>query len=297
MSRTPLDVKCSKGRATRRQFVSALLAGSTVACSDSKDGPTTKSATDRVPLGSTGIQLSRLAMGTGTRGTAGASDQTRLGLSALSTLLVDGYDRGLNFFDSADDYGSHSHVAAAMKQIGRKNVVLLTKTMAQTAAAMQADLDRFRSELGTDMLDIVLLHGKTSATWASECAGAMEVLEKAKQMGVIRAHGISCHSIEALRLAAATPWVDVDLARVNPMGIRMDADPSTVIEVLRQMKASGKGVIGMKILGEGKLANNLDMAIGHAVNLDAIDAFSIGFTSQVQLDQVMQKVVEVQSAA
>jgi predicted aldo/keto reductase-like oxidoreductase len=125
----------------------------------------------------------------------------------------------------------------------------------------------------------------------------MEVLEKAKQMGVIRAHGISCHSIEALRLAAATPWVDVDLARVNPMGIRMDADPSTVIEVLRQMKASGKGVIGMKILGEGKLANNLDMAIGHAVNLDAIDAFSIGFTSQVQLDQVMQKVVEVQSAA
>ena len=296
MNRTPRDTRCSK-RHTRRQFVSALLAGGTAACSSGESGPIKKSATDRVTLGSTGIQLSRLAMGSGTHGTAGASDQTRLGLSSFSTLLVDAYDRGLNFFDSADDYGAHPHVAAAVKQIGRKNVVLLTKSLSQTAAAMQADLDRFRTELGTDMIDIVLLHGKTSATWTSDCAGAMEVLEKAKQAGVIRAHGISCHSIEALRLAAKTPWVDVDLARVNPMGIRMDADPTTVIEVLQEMKAAGKGIVGMKILGEGQLANNLDLALGHALALDTLDAFTIGFTGQVQLDQVIQKIQTIQPAA
>jgi predicted aldo/keto reductase-like oxidoreductase len=134
---------------------------------------------------------------------------------------------------------------------------------------------------------------KTSRNWTSECEGAMNALAKAKQSGAIRAHGVSCHSIEALRLAAAEPWVDVDLARVNPAGVIMDAEPATVISVLREMKTAGKGVIGMKILGEGRLANNLDMAIKHAVDLDAIDAFTIGFTSETQLDQVAQKIAAV----
>jgi predicted aldo/keto reductase-like oxidoreductase len=177
--------------------------------------------------------------------------------------------------------------------VGRENVVVLTKTEAQTASDMQADLDRFRQDLGMDMIDIILLHNKQSATWTSECAGAMDVLSRAKESGIIRAHGVSCHTLAALELAAATAWVDVDQARVNPDGILMDADPATVIGVLRQMKAAGKGVIGMKILGEGQLGNQVDRAITHAVGLDAIDAFTIGFTSTTQLDQVVQKIATV----
>jgi aryl-alcohol dehydrogenase-like predicted oxidoreductase len=177
--------------------------------------------------------------------------------------------------------------------VGRQNVVVLTKSTSETAAGVQADLDRFRTEMGIDMIDIVLLHCKTSATWTTECEGAMETLSRAKEAGVIRAHGVSCHSLEALQLAARTPWVDVDLARVNPAGLIMDADPATVIGVLRQMKAAGKGVIGMKILGEGQLGGDLDTAIPHAVRLDAIDAFTIGFTSRAQLDQVMTKIAAV----
>jgi aryl-alcohol dehydrogenase-like predicted oxidoreductase len=248
---------------------------------------------DRVVLGGTGITVSRLAMGSGTHGSGGSSDQTRLGLTAFASVLVHGYDQGLNFFETADAYGAHPHVAQAIKQVGRQNVVVLTKTTAQTASGVEADLARFRSELGIDMIDIVLLHNKTSSSWVSQCEGAMTALDRAKQSGAIRAHGVSCHSIQALRLAAQTPWVDVDLARINPRGVIMDADPATVIGVLRQMKAAGKGVIGMKILGEGQLANDLDTNIGHAVGLDAIDAFTIGFTSNGQLDQVVQKIATV----
>jgi hypothetical protein len=112
----------------------------------------------------------------------------------------------------------------------------------------------------------------------------------AKAKGIIRAHGISCHSLGALRLAARTPWVDVDLARINPARIEMDADPATVIEVLRSMKAAGKGVIGMKILGVGGLARTMDTAINHAMALDVIDGFTIGFTSYAQLTQVTGKI-------
>lgn len=255
--------------------------------------PAGKAASDQVVLGATGIKVSRLAMGSGTHGFAGTSDQTRMGVAAFSSVLVHGFDQGLTLFDTADQYGSHPHVAEAIRQVGRNNVTVLTKTTAETAAGVEADLARFRKELGIDTIDIVLLHNKQSATWTKECEGAMEALERAKQAGAIRAHGVSCHTLQALRLAAATPWVDVDLARVNPAGVLMDSDPATVIDVLRQMKAAGKGVIGMKILGEGQLAGDLTTNLRHAVHLDVIDGFTIGFTSNTQMDQVVQKIASV----
>ncbi|HET9956372.1 MAG TPA: aldo/keto reductase [Polyangiaceae bacterium] len=256
-------------------------------------GVTRKLASDQVVLGATGIKVSRLAMGCGSHGSNKGSDQARLGVDAFAGLLKYAYSQGINFFETADAYGSHPHVAEAIRQVGRNNVVVLTKTMSQRAADVEADLARFRTELGIDVIDIVLLHLKTSSRWATDCEGAMEVLSKAKESGAIRAHGVSCHSLQALRLAAATPWVDVDLARINPAGVVMDSDPTTVISVLREMKTANKGVIGMKILGEGQLADRLDQAIQHAVGLDCIDGFTIGFTSQAQLDQVIQKIAAV----
>src|SRR6187397_1192737 len=153
-----------------------------------------KAASDRVLLGSTGILASRLAMGSGSH----SNDQARLGVDGFARLLTYGYEQGINFFETADAYGAHPHVAEAIRRVGRNNVVVLTKTAAQTAAAAQADLDRFRRELGVDMIDIVLLHNKQSATWTTECAGAMDVLSAAKDSGVIRAHGVSCHTLAAL---------------------------------------------------------------------------------------------------
>jgi aryl-alcohol dehydrogenase-like predicted oxidoreductase len=255
-------------------------------------GPMRRNASDRVTLGTTGIEISRLAMGSGTHGSGGSSDQTRLG-SGFSNILTYGYSQGLTLFETADAYGAHQLVGDAIRQVGRQNVTVLTKTASQTAAGVEADLARFRRELGVDVIDIVLLHNKQSATWTTECEGAMQALERAKQSGAIRAHGVSCHTIQALELAAMTPWVDVDLARINPSGVLMDADPARVISVLTRMKAAGKGVIGMKILGEGRLASQLDMAISHAVGLDCIDAFTIGFTNTTELDQIAQKIAAV----
>jgi predicted aldo/keto reductase-like oxidoreductase len=214
----------------------------------------------------------------------------------FAKLLVQSYhEQGLNFWETADGYGSHPHLKEAIRQVGRDKLVVLTKSKAQTAKQMQADVERFLVELGTDHIDVVLLHAIENGTWTQQLAGAMEYLADAKRRGIIRAHGISCHSLPALRLAARTPWVDVDLARINPASIEMDADPATVISVLREMKAAGKGVVGMKILGLGQLANQLDNALRHAVQLDAIDAFTIGFTSTAQLQQVTAKITQVQA--
>lgn len=188
-------------------------------------------ASDTVSLGSTGIKTSRLAMGTGTVGSGHHSHQTALGIQGLSDLLLNGYDHGLRFFDSADSYGSHPHVAEALKHVPRDKVTLLTKSWARDAAGMRTDLDRFRRELGTDYLDVCLMHCLTEGDWTDRYRAAMDVLSEAKQKGIIRAHGCSCHSIEALRAAAKSPWVEIDLARINPVGAYMDADPPTVLSV------------------------------------------------------------------
>ncbi len=247
-------------------------------------------AADTVTLGSTGIRTSRLAMGTGTVGSGHHSNQTALGVDGLSRLLMNGYDSGLRFFDAADSYGSHPHVAQALKQTDRSKVTLLTKSWARDAAGMRADLERFRRELNTEHLDIVLMHCVTEPDWTTQFRGAMDVLSEAKQKGIIRAHGCSCHSIEALRAAAKSPWVDVDLARINPVGAHMDADPDTVVGVLREMKAAGKAVVGMKILGQGALRNRQDEAIRFALGLGVLDAFTIGAESIDEQKDLLRRI-------
>jgi len=247
-------------------------------------------ATDTVTLGKTGIKTSRLAMGTGTVGYAKHSNQTALGVGGLSALLLNGYDHGLRFFDTADAYGSHPHVAAALKQLPRDKITVMTKSWSRTPQEMGADLDRYRRELGTDYLDIVLMHCLTDGDWTERYKGVMEVLSEAKEKGIIRAHGCSCHSIEALRAAAKSPWVEVDLVRINPIGSHMDADPDTVVSVIKQMKASGKGIVGMKILGQGDLRTRQSEALKYALSLNLLDAFTIGAESKAEQDNLIERV-------
>src|SRR5947209_5534030 len=185
------------------------------------------SGSDTVTLGNAGIQTSRLAMGTGTVGSGHHSHQTALGMEGLPRLLLNGYDNGLRFFDAADSYGTHPHVAEALKHVDRSKVTVLTKSWARDPQSMKADIDRFRRELGTDHIDVFLMHCLTEGDWTERYGGVMDVLSDAKEKGIIRAHGCSCHSIEALRAAAKSPWVEVDLARINPIGSHMDADPET----------------------------------------------------------------------
>jgi len=248
------------------------------------------SASDVVTLGGTGIKTSRLAMGTGTVGSGHHSHQTALGVKGLSDLLLNGYERGLRFFDAADSYGSHPHVAEALKHVQRDKVTVLTKSWARDAAGMRADLDRFRKELGTDYLDVCLMHCVTEGDWTDRYRGAMDVLSEAKQKGIIRAHGCSCHTIDALRAAAKSPWVEIDLARINPIGAEMDADPATVVSVLKEMKASGKAVVGMKILGQGALRNRQDEAIKYALSLGILDAFTIGAESKQEQEDLIHRI-------
>lgn len=250
-----------------------------------------KKISDRVMLGKTGIEVSRMAMGTGTSGVSQSSNQTRqLGMKGLPDLLHAGYDMGVTFWDSADQYGSHPHLKEALKGVPRDKVVILSKTHASTEDEMKADLDRFRKELGTDYIDIMLLHCMMSDDWPREKEGAMKVLSEAREKGIIRAHGVSCHTLGALKSAAASPWVQLDLARINPYGAQMDSKVPVVVDVLRQMKQSGKVIMGMKIFGAGQLTNRLDECLRYALDQDYLSCFTIGVENRDQLNDLSTRV-------
>jgi aryl-alcohol dehydrogenase-like predicted oxidoreductase len=236
-----------------------------------------------VDFGSTGLRVSRLSVGTGTHGWGGRSEQTALGLDGLASLLRLAYDCGINFWDAADEYGSHPHIARALQGVPRDAVVIATKTTSRSAKAVRRDVERFLRELNTDVLDIVLMHFVTQRDWPRRYSGAMEALSRAKEQGKVRAVGVSCHGLGALRAAAETDWVEVVLARINYAGVNMDAHPSEVVPVIERMYTFGKAVYGMKVLGCGRLAEDPRAAMRYVFQLGTVHAITIGTSKREHL--------------
>jgi predicted aldo/keto reductase-like oxidoreductase len=281
----------------RRDFLAqagAATAALAAASGTAKAAPAKlpKSPTDLVTLGKTGIQVSLVGMGTGSHGTGQASNQTKLGVKEFTHVVRHALDQGVTLFDVADQYGSHTYLREALKGVPRDKYVVQTKTHATKLPDARSHLERYRMELGVDYIDIVLLHCMTKGDWPAEHQGVMEFLSRAKEQKQIRAHGTSCHGMDPLRTAAKDPFVEVDLARINPEGLIMDdKKPDEVVSELEEMHAAGKGVIGMKILGEGafKEPERRDASLRYVLGLGTVDAFVIGFESPEQVDDILKR--------
>jgi 1-deoxyxylulose-5-phosphate synthase len=277
----------------RREFLTAAagmsvclprLAGANVLAAAPADIP----PPPQVALGKTGITLSRIGQGTGMHGGNRQSNHTRMGFEKLVALLRHAYDRGVTFFDMADLYGTHVYFREALRSIPRDKITILSKVWwrydgdpTQTPAdyqkrAARSTIERFQHELTTDYIDILLLHCMDNAGWDKDLAAYMEALSEAKEKKKLRAVGVSCHDFGALKTAAACPWVDVILARINPGSVAMDAPVEQVVPVLRQAKANGKAIIGMKVFGEGKLIGKKDECMQYAQEQGLIDCMTIG---------------------
>ena len=262
---------------------------------------------ESVPLGQTKLKVSRFCLGTGMRGGNRQSDHTRMGKQKFEALVQGAYDRGIRTFDMADLYGTHPYLLPALKGIPRDKYAIFTKVWFQSGGIPESErpaadvvVSRFLKELGTDYLDLVLLHCVTSPKWPEELRSYMDSLDSLKSKGVIRAHGVSCHSLAALETAAAEPWVDSVHARINPYGMSMDDKPEKVVPVLQKLHAAGKGVVGMKIIGEGRLRNDPDKRDESArfvLGLGCVDVLNIGFEKTEEIDDFAGRVRKVAQAA
>jgi 1-deoxyxylulose-5-phosphate synthase len=247
-----------------------------------------RTSTDVLYLGPDRIRVARMAIGLGTNS---GNAQREMGLQGFADYLKFAFDQGLFFWDTSDSYKNHGHIKEALKGVPREKVTILTKSDVRTAAEMKADLERFRQELGTDYIDIVLLHAVRTPNWTEERKGAMDVLSEAYAKGIVKTHGASIHSLEALQLAAKTPWCRVQLQGINPIGARMpSADVDACIASMRDAKAAGKGMMGMKILGEGRMRDSIDVALRFALGINCMDCFTIGAANRTELADLIKRV-------
>lgn len=246
----------------------------------------------KVTLGTCGVQCSALGFGTGVRSWNGDSALIRRGDDVFMGTMKHAYGHGVNFLDLADMYGSHEYARRAIhgpdKFCEREDVMILTKTVSREATLVKEDIERFRQEIDTDMIDVVLLHCLTTPGWTTDLQDVKDVLADAKAKGQIRAHGVSCHNFECMEEAAEDPWVDVMLSRINPFGTKMDGPPEAVAEVLRKAKANGKGNLGMKIIGEGAHPDKIQESLQFVFGLGCMDAVTIGFLGPREVDEVVE---------
>ena len=296
----------TKRNLTRRRFLTVmtvsagtvLLGKGTLALPVNSSG-LSKDPLQIVSLGKSGLKSTLIGMGTGFSGYNRSSNITRAGIA--ESLIRQAYEKGIRFFDCADSYGTHPFTSAALKDIPRENYTLSSKIWVGQGGIPEperpdADLvvDRFRKELNTDYLDLVQIHCMTDPRWTDKQRKQMDILENLKAKKIIRAHGVSVHSLEAMEACVENPWVDVVHVRVNPFGESMDKkDPSLVIPVVEKLHKAGKGVIGMKLIGNGKFRNDpekIDASLKYVLGLGTIDMIIVGFELPEQIDNYIERI-------
>ncbi|MEN6426818.1 MAG: aldo/keto reductase [Phycisphaerales bacterium] len=287
---------------TRRQFIerTAAIAGGIALSPLAARAAGKKTAVDIVPLGKTGLKTSRLGIGCGT---SSGHVQQQLGTDGFNRLVRYAYDQGITFIDIARSYQTHDMLGEAIQGLPREKLFIQTK-MGGVPEKPLEEIDAYRKTYGVDYIDSLLVHCTIAPNWEEERKRVMDALQEAKEKQIIRVHGVSCHSLPALKRSVELDWVDVHLVRVNPQGVQMDtprtdtwnapSDEShvpAVMEQIKLMRAKGRGIIGMKIMGEGKFTKPEDRekSIRFAMQSGLLDCVTIGFKSTAEIDEAIQR--------
>lgn len=290
---------------SRRQFLqNSLAATGAVALTATAPlgqaaSPATRTAVDQVTLGNTGLKLSRLGMGTGSNS---GQVQFELGREGFNSLVKYAYDQGITWFDCSQTYKTFEWMGGALKGLPREKVFLQSKIPGQPEDIQKA-IDHHRLTYNVDYIDSLLVHCMVKPGWTDPWKRILDGFESAKDKGWIKSKGVSCHSLPALRTATGSPWVEVHLVRVNPQGKRIDGeeesvwndnrnDVNPVVAQLKEMRAKGRGVIGMKILGNGEFvkAEDRERSVRFAMSRPEIDAVVMGFRSRAEIDEGIERI-------
>jgi predicted aldo/keto reductase-like oxidoreductase len=293
---------------SRRQFMATITAGagtiflgnSAFALSSDEQDVSTDPFRP-VVLGRSGIKTTLIGMGTGFSGYNRSSNITRAGKGVAESVIRAAYEKGIRFFDCADSYGTHPYTKEALRNFPRESYTIGSKIWVGQGGIPEPErpdadivIDRFRKELNSEYIDLVQIHCMTAPDWTDQQKRQMDILETLKAKKIIRAHGVSVHSLEAMAAAAESDWVDVVHVRINPYGETMDRkDPAMVIPVIEKLHKAGKGVIGMKLIGNGKFRNDsekIDSSLKYVLGLGTVDLLIVGFELPEQIDNYAERV-------
>lgn len=282
---------------TRREFLRTGVAAGAVAASLPLYA-STRTATDTVTLGKSGVRVTRLAFGTGTNNGA---VQAALGQKEFSRVIAYAYERGIRFFETAESYQTPAMLGEALKPFPRDSYVLMHKVTTDPGVDPSERFDEMRSVMKADYFDIMLLHWQHAPTWPEDSKRWQEGIDEAREKKTILARGASVHGLPALRQMPGNEWLQVAMIRMNHKGARMDGptymddnNPDHVEEVVshvRKVHGEGMGVVGMKLVGGGTFTasrSDRQAAMRQAFQRAGVDCVTVGFKSTAEVDEAIE---------
>ena len=262
----------------------------------------------KIRLGQTKVEASRLIYGTepfnfkkGPDGNRTQGDKTP---QEAAEILKSALELGVNTWDTSDDYGTHPHVAEALKIVDREKVVIADKSNAMSEDEGWKALEYSQQSLGTDYVDIMFLHivppepiHRTNADGRpyhsgslDERMGALKAWVEAKESGTVRATALSTHSTKVLKQVLDVPEIDVVCTTLNMMGAVMDDGTlEDRLNTIRALKDDGRGVYVIKLLNAGRFRDRGDEVIKWCLQFNEfIDAWNIGMYSVAEVKHNIQ---------
>ncbi|NLY20105.1 MAG: aldo/keto reductase [Tissierellia bacterium] len=231
-------------------------------------------------LGNTDIEVSKLCFGSLTI----TPSQANLSISEGSRLINFAYDNGINFIDTAEIYENYEYIREALKYIPRDKFVITSKTYAYTSEMADESLNLALKELGTDYIDLFLLHEQESEMTLKGHYEALERLFALKEKGYIRGVGISTHKIAALKASEQFKEIEVIHPMINKYGLGiLDGTRDEMLDEIKKARTRGVGIYAMKVIGGGHLISEADEAIKWANNIEYFDSMAIGMQSEEEV--------------
>ena len=232
-------------------------------------------------LGNTDIEVSPLCFGSLTM----TPFQSNLTVEEGAELLCYGYDKGIKFVDTAQLYENYQYIRKALDYIPRQDYIISSKTYAWNEELAEKALKEAMESLGTDYIDIFLLHEQESEHTIKGHYEAIEYLIKAKEKGYIRAVGLSTHRVSGVLGANKYKEIEVLHPILNKKGLGIaDGTAEDMVEALRQSKALSKGIYSMKPLGGGHLIAEIEEAFQFLKKCEFIDSIAVGLQSKEEID-------------
>jgi aryl-alcohol dehydrogenase-like predicted oxidoreductase len=281
---------------SRREFLKAGLVAGALASTGTLVLAERRTATDWVTLGRSDVKVTRLAFGTGSMS---GQVQQSLGQEKFTSLVRYAYDRGIRFFETSESYGDTPRMLGiALRGLPRESYRIMTKVSTYHQVDPHVKLEELRKGIGTEYVDIMLLHWQHTGTWPQDTTHWQDAILAAEEKKTIVSHGASVHGLPALRLVPGNKWLDVAMIRVNHNGTRMDAEipdgpdlgnVNEVVAHVHQVKREGMGVISMKLIGEGVFnREDRQKAMRFAFQNAGVDCVTVGYKNTQEIDEAIE---------
>ena len=225
-------------------------------------------------LGNTGLEVSELGFG--------GIPILRLESNEAERIVRHAFDRGINFFDTANAYrDSEAKIGETFAGM-RERVIIATKTMRRDGKGALENLEQSLRMLRTDYIDLYQFHQVAQENvWETICApgGALEVLQKAKEAGKIRFLGITSHSRPmAIKLIQTGLFSTIQF----PFNFIEEA---AALDLHPEARRLGLGILAMKPFAGGMI-DNATIAFKYLRQYPAVLPLP-GFDSIAAIDEVV----------